>query len=894
MWREWLAATRLKLRALMNRRKLDGDLEEELSFHLEMREQKNRAAGTGNAESRAAARRKFGNATLLKERCREMWTFAPLETLWRDARYALRQLRRGPGFTIVAILTLALGIGANTAIFSLLDPLLVRKLPVRDPDALVFLGNGGVPQSQDYDTAVISELQAYRHYRDENRVFSGVLAFTTSEPYDVELGGQPSSASGEVVSANYFTVLGLRPYLGRFFTAQDGGASSAAPLAVLSYSYWRRAFRSNPAVIGQAISIQNSGWSYHPLVNHLFTIAGVAPPGFFGTEVGRESDLYLPAPNQGDSPPWVVVLARLKPGISLEHARVALAPIYQETVRDSTLPPIEKKQDMTGLVIEPAAHGLSPVRNKFQLAAEISMAVVALVLLIACVNVSSLLLARGISRRRELTIRAALGSGRWPLVRQILVEAALLGCAGAIAGVLAAAWAAKSLAAALSTKELPVHLDASIGAPILAFSAAVLIVTILLSGLIPALLSTRGNLAADLKVAGPNATSAPSRSTTGSILLAAQIAISAVVLAATGLLLHSLFNLETHNLGFDADHLLVITLTGQPSSPAFYEQLLDRAKHLPGARAAAYSALTPLTGDGIGINVSVEGHPAESPAQAHVFFNEVSPGYLETMGIPLLEGRAFTPRDGASQPPRFAIINRTMAQHYFGQRNPVGQTFKFVEGNRPPMQIVGVAADSAFLGVRQKPTDFIYLPYARATRFRTFDVRVSGSPAALAPAVRDLVHSLDRSVTIENLTTMRHQLNESLHQDRLIGTLCAACALLALALTCVGIYGVLSFQVVQRTNEIGIRIAFGAQRRHILSLILSRGAAILAAGLAVGIAGALVATRVIAHMLFGVSADDPATFVGVAALLAAVAFAACWIPARRASRLDPLAALRHE
>ncbi len=406
--------------------------------------------------------------------------------LWRDFVCSARSLAKSPGLAAVAILTLALGIGANASIFSILDPLLLCKRPVQNPDSLVFLGNAGLwlaARNMDYDTAIISELSAYRHYRDENRVFSDMLFFTGTEEYNLIRGDEASSASGETVSANYFSVLGVRPCLGRLIAPQDGDGAAASPVTVLSYAYWQRAFAANPAVIGQAISLENSDWSFDPLQNHVYRIIGVAPPGFSGVEVGRNPDLYLPAPNSGDSPAFVTIVARLKPGISPVQARGSLAPIYQETVRDSRLPAVEKQQDMAGLVVEPIAHGLSRVRDKFGLAAQIAMAVVGLVLLIACVNVANLLLARGISRRRELIVRMALGAGRWRLIRQMLAEAALLGSAGAIAGLLAANWTTKSLAAALSTKQLPVQLDATLDARVFAFAAAVLAITVLLCGL---------------------------------------------------------------------------------------------------------------------------------------------------------------------------------------------------------------------------------------------------------------------------------------------------------------------------------------------------------------------------------------------------------------------------
>jgi predicted permease len=823
-----------------------------------------------------------------------------MSRLLQDFSYSLRTLAKSPGFAAIAILTLALGIGANTAIFSILDPLLLRKLPVQNPDSLVFLGNAGLwreARNVDYDTAITSELSAYHHYRDENRVFSGVLFFTGMEDYGLTYGNEATSASGETVSANYFSVLGVRPYLGRLIAPQDGDGAAASPVAVLSYAYWQRAFAANPAVIGQTISLKNVGWSFDPLQNHICRIIGVAPPSFFGVEVGRDPDLYLPAPNSGDSPAFVTIVARLKPGTSLSQARASLAAIYQEIVREFKFA-VEKQQDMAGPVVEPIAYGLSRARDKFGLAAQIAMAIVGLVLLIACVNVANLLLARGISRRHELTVRMALGAGRWRLIRQMLAEAALLGSAGAIAGLLGANWIAKSLAAALSTKQLPVQLDTTLDARVFAFAAAILAITILLCGLIPAFSATRGDLASDLKVSGANAPHTASRSRLGNLLLGGQIAISAIVLVAAGLLLHSLFNLETYNLGFDADHVLALTLSGKAPSPALYGELLDRAKHLPGVRAAAYSALLPLRGEVLGINISVPGYTPRSAAEMHAFFNDVSPGYFPAMRIRLLAGRDFTPQDAAAQTPRVAIINRTMAEHYFPREDPLGRVFEFAEGQglvpRPPLQIVGVVADSVYFGLREKPGDVFYLPYRRGTVRASLVLRSSGNPAALAGAARDLIRSLSRSVKIESVETMRQLANESLHEDRLIGVLCAVFAALALLLTSVGIYGVLSFQVARRTNEIGIRMALGAQRGDVFALILRRGMRILVVGLGVGAAGSLAITRVMAHLLFGVSPSDLFTYAAVGLVLMIVALGACYFPARRAMRVDPIVALRYE
>lgn len=425
------------------------------------------------------------------------------------------------------------------------------------------------------------------------------------------------------------------------------------------------------------------------------------------------------------------------------------------------------------------------------------------------------------------------------------------------------------------------QLDAALDARLFAFAAAILVMTVLLCGLVPAISATRGDLTKDLKVAGANAAHDASGSRLGNVLLGAQIAISAVILVAAGLLLRSLFNLETYNLGFDADHVLALTLTGKDASQALYDELSDRVKHLPGVKAAAYSALLPLNGNVIGINVSVPGYTPRSAAETHAYLNEVSPGYFQAMRIPMLAGRDFTPEDAASRPPRVAIISRTMARHYFSGKDPIGHALAYGGSSRPPARIIGVVADSVYFGLREKPSDVLFTPYERSTLHTDLVLRTSGDPAALAGSVTDLIRSLDRSIKIED-------------EDRLIGALCGAFAALALVLTCVGIYGVLSFQVVRRTNEIGIRIALGAHRRDILSLIVLCGMRILIAGLLIGVAGAFAITRVMAHMLFGVSPSDFLTYAAVGLVLLLGALAALYFPARRAMRVDPMVALRYE
>ncbi len=807
-----------------------------------------------------------------------------------DLLYAARSLAKSPALTAVAVLTLALGIGANATVFSILDPLLLRTLPVHEPGRLVFVGSAGLLRP-DYDTAKLSELAAYRRYRDENRVFSGMFAFAPAEQLSVARGGEPIPATGEQVTTDYFAVLGVRPFAGRLFAPADGAGAIAGPVAVLSYRFWRRAFHSNTAAIGQTIAVESAPEAYPPLPRRAYRVVGIAPPGFFGVEVGRDPDLYLPIARQAASPDWITILGRLEPRITFAQARASLEPIFEVSVAHSTLPAIEKRQVMEHLVVESAARGLSPLRGRVALGIEIAMGVVALLLLIACANVANLLLARGAARAREQAIRAALGAGAWQQVRHALAETSLLAAGGGAAGVLAAAWCGKLLAVALSTRQLPVALDVRLDAQVFAFCAAILAGAVLLCALAPALSAARADPVRDLKAAGE--AGAGPRSRWGRLLLDAQAATAVIVLIGAGLLLRSLANLESRPAGFDANHVLAVRLAGKPSSPQFFDHLRQRVAALPGVHAASYSALLPLGEHELGINLKAGGSAGQPAARAHAFFDVVAPGYLQAMGIPLLRGRGFVAADAAAQPTRVAIVNRALAEHYFPGRNSVGDSFTLAESGRQ-LRIVGVAASSIYNDVREDGTDFFYLPYPAAARPAWLLVHAAGEPSSLAEPIRAAIRALDPNVSASEAITLRRQLDDSLRQDRLVAVLCGVFALLALALACAGIYGLLSFQVARRTKEFGIRIALGARRRDIFGAVLGPVMGVLAAAAAVGIAVSIALTRLLAHLLFGVRPVDLPTYAAVVVMIFAVALAAGCAPARRALRSDPLRALRAE
>jgi predicted permease len=811
----------------------------------------------------------------------------PLHTIFSELRYGVRILSENLSFTAVATLTLALGIGANTAIFAVLDPLLLRKLPIRNPDELVWVSSSGTLGAAE---AGSSELGSYYLYRSNSEVFSGVIAFAPIRSYTAIFNGQSTSVNGEVVSTNYFNVLGCTPIDGRLNPSDDPRNPEGNSI-VLSFDYWKRKFNADPQVIGKSVFLDKIP----------YTILGVAPRTFFGIEVGKAPDIYvflqgsMSGSKQADSV-WVTIVARLKPGISLPQAEANLAPLFDQVVKASTLPEIEKREILARLVLMPAGRGLSELRAQFALPARILMLVVVLVLLIACGNVANLLLVRGMARKQEMTIRLALGAGRWQLVRQLLTENALLAMLGGIVGLFAGNWASSVLVASLSTSSDTVVLMAGLDGRVVSFTMLVLVMVVILCGLVPAISTTRASLAQDLKVRPDGMNRLSSKLGIGKTLLVLQVGLSMTLLSCAGLLLRSLANLETSDAGFDRDHVLVVSLNSEidgisrEGANAFYDQIMERARSLPGVRSASYSAFTPISGRQIGVNVIVEGHTLGPGEVANDLFVPVSPGYFETLGIPILAGRDFTTRD-IQRPYRVAIINRTMAHHFFGDTNPLGRRFKFAEGNLPPVEIVGVAADSKYGTLREAVPDFFYVP---ADHGEVLNLRIKGDTKTLVASLRDLVGSAGPAITITTIKTLREQIDESLKQDRLVTVLCAAFSLLALVLTCVGLYGVLSFNVAQRTTEIAVRLALGARPRDIFSLVVGQGLWLTLIGLVLGAAGMAVSVPVLDSLLFGVKRTDPATVVGVILILVVTAILACYLPARRAMQVEPMTALRYE
>jgi predicted permease len=877
---------------MLRRKRKPAEFNAEIDAHLRLEIESLQEQGLSKEEAAGIARRAFGNVTQVQERFYESTPWLWWERLWRDIWFGLRMLRRNPGFTAVAVLTLALGIGANTAIFSVLDPLLLRNLPVSHSDDLVrvdaagSLGNIGAWEGF-----------AYERFRDHSPPFSGVIAFVPVPLDDVVHDGRSGSANAEVVSENYFNVLGLRPFAGRLIAQKQ----ELGHVVVLGFDYWQRELGADTAVVGKTLVVQGTP----------HTIIGTTAPEFFGMRVGESTDFYLPvspgrAPAGTTAPSldWVEVIGRLKPGVSLTQALSALQPTLEQIKAESGVPQIEIHQAMDHLVLTSAARGLSALRSRFSLPARILMCVVGLVLLIACSNVANLLLAQGAARRREITVRLALGAQRSRLVRQLLTESAVLAVAGALGGVLVAHSASRLLVASLSDSRTHVTLAASLNGRVLLFSLATTLLAVLLCGLAPAFSATRVDMSHDIKTYAADCRHGM-QARLGSLLVIGQVAMSVTVLVAGGLLLHSLLNLETMDVGFDRDHIIALDMSGNAKRTPeqvknFYDQLFEKAGALPGVRSATLSSFAPVSDRVIGINLRVvDGYTARPGEEMKVFLVGVMPGYFSTLGIGLLQGRDFVPQDTPSKPqvssvPRVAIINHALARHYFGDQDPIGKRLHTVEGNGT-WEIIGVVADSKYLSLREDATDFVYLGMGTPSAVRsTLSVRATGSVAALRNTLPELIQSLDSSVRVKRIATLQERIDDSLHADQLISVLCGTFSLLALTLTCVGLYGVLSFSVARKTSEIGIRMALGAEPDNIFRLFIGRGMRLVMAGLVVGLAGALASASLLKSLLFGVSRGDPITYLGICVLLALAAFAACFLPARRATRVDPLVALRNE
>jgi predicted permease len=826
--------------------------------------------------------------------------------LWRDLKHAARVFRKNPAFTSIVVLTLGLGIGANTAIFSLMDQVLLRAVPVRDPGELVLLDGPGAFRGRTFNDQTFS-YPMYKDFRDRTEVFSGVLA-RFPMAMTIVWNGESERAGGELVTGSYFEVLGVRPALGRVFNAADDRTPGAHPVAVLSHGFWARRFGSSPAVLNQTITVNG-----HPL-----TIVGVSANGFNGLQVGGNADVMVPMMMKGQMTPawndldnrrsrWVNVFARLKPGITPEQAEVQMNVVYnqikeQEIAEYANVTDSFRKRFLEKhLEVLPGGRGLSDLRSQFSNALVVLMWMVGVVLLIACANVANLLLARTTSRQKEISLRLALGASRATIVRQQLVESGVLAAAGAVVGVVLAMWTGSLLLASLPGSGSAGSLSALPDLRVLAFTLALAAVTALVFGIAPAIQATRHAAAAALKDEAGSVAGGGRQARLRRLLVVAQVAMSMLLLIGAGLFARSLYNLQAVDPGFQVDRLVAFSVDPSLSGYSIerrlqlFESMQRELSNVPGVRNVSMSEIGALSGSQWRTTVRVDGYQPKEGEDMNPSVDGVGPRYFSTMGIPLVAGREFNDTDTAGSP-KVAIINEAMARYFFGDTNPIGRRFGQGGGKPTDIEIIGVARDARSQTIREQAGRFFYLPYRQNEEVTslTFYVRAAGDPSAATAAIRQTVQRLDPNLPIYDMRTMEAQVAESLFVERMVSALSVAFGVLATLLAAIGLYGVMSYAVTRRTREIGIRMALGAEKAGVLWLVLKEVAILSAAGAAIGLGAAFYATRRIEAQLFGITPNDPLTLAGAIVLLLGVALAAGWLPARRATNIDPMLALRSE
>jgi predicted permease len=902
------------MRRLLDRLRLRRSIHEELEACIEEKVDDLVASGVPEVEARLRARREFGNTAALAERSREALGWTWLERLAQDLRYAVRTLRRSPVFTLAAVLSLALGIGANTAIFGLLDTIAWKMLPVREPEKLWTVAareatravRGG--QTHSYPL--------YALWRDHSRAFEGLAAYSTFTWKDKSVTSDQAWHAGEYVSGNYFDLLGVPALAGRVLAPADdsiegeGGAQGA--VAVLGYGYWRRAFNPAESALGRPINV-NGVW---------FTVAGVAPPEFSGMQVGTSPDVYVPLHVQPVLYPganllhvtptsettWLNLIGRLKPGLAPAQAVADLLPIYEPYwvsrlhPDDQALYYAKKKPLNRTITLEAAGRGFSRLRDTFTEPLRVLMALVGIVLLIACANLANLMLARSSARQKEIAVRLAIGAGRLRLVRQLVTESLVLATAGGALGVLFALWGSRLLIHMLPQGQIPVVLEVGPDHRLLGFALAVSLATGVLFGLGPALRATRLGPAAALGQAG--AAAGPSgQFDLNHAMVVTGIALSVPLVAGAGLFLTTLRNLAAIDTGFAQKNVLQLSMniegTGIPRQQwkTVYDQVAAQVSGVPGVVAASLSNRGLMeSGTSTSGPLQVPGYafrPGEKPQLREFIVGE---GYFAAAGVPLRLGRDFTARDGAGTP-KVAIVNEEFARHYLGGRAPLGVRYAI---GRPAtsIEIVGVVGDAKYNDLRQDPIPMAYYPWPQQmgdppTRLNSVIVRARGESAALAAALQRAVRAVHPDLFLD-VRTLASQIDATLLRERLLARLSGFFGGLALLLACIGLYGVMSYGVTRRTSEMGVRTALGAAPGDVVRLVLRETFLLAAAGIAIGVPLALWMTRAASSMLYGLQPNDPWVLAAAAGSLFVVCLLAGWIPARRAGRIDPVTALRHQ
>jgi len=884
-----------RLKTLFHRGRMEDDLSEELQFHLQNEIEKNIKSGMSPEEARYAARRAFGNIGLVKEDTRAMWGWSSLEALVQDVRYGVRLLRRSPAFTLFTVASLALGIGATTAVFSLFDAIVLRSLPVKEPDRLItmsFTRPGGNPNYN----------MPYPHFermRSLNFTLDRMLAVTYLGQVNVTFQGQSQIAIGHYATGDYHETLGVRPDRGRLFTPQDDRAGST--VAVISYGYWQRRFGASPTILGSGI-----------LINQVpFTIIGVEPRGFSGVEVGRPPDITVPlrardrlsegAPQWEEAfSTWILIMGRLKDGVTLQQAQQELNLIYRRVNGDAARSATEQRlAKECNLIVEPAATGASSaLRASYERWLRLLLILLGAVLLLASLNVATLLLSRSAAREREIATRLALGAGRWRIVRQLLTESVVLAGLGGALGLLIAAWGSRTLLRIATSATERLAVDLAPDPRVIAFIIGLSSLTCLVFGLIPALRATSSQrITAAREVGGGRRRRLLDRT-----LVAAQVALSLALLVCAGLFLRSLQNLWAQDTGYDRSSVLMFSVDAKLAGkrghdvPNTYQKLLDELRTTPGAQAVSISSVRPVS-DGyyfISVVTSVGDRDLPDDQSIRIAYNNVGPGYFSTLGIPLLGGRDFDGRDTRNAP-KVVIISEKMARHFSG--NPVGQRIVGARGD--VREVVGVVKDIRYANVKDAPREVVYLPIFQGDPKSmwytpTFEIRYAGAAGEMMRSVRQVVARIEPELTMFGAKTLEIQTQESLSRERLLALLTSYFGGFALLLACIGLYGLMTYAVAQRTAELGLRMALGALPRAIRWMVLRDSAATLLAGVVIGLLLSATTVRLLQSLLYGVQPYYAATLVGATLLLTAMAFIAAYLPAARASHVDPMTALRHE
>ena len=886
----WLFTIPLRLRSLFRGAQVDQELHDELRDHLDRKTDEYVAKGIAPEEARRQARLDLCGMEKVKEECRDARRVNRIQDFMQDLRYGLRILRKNPGSTAAVVITLALGIGLNTTVFSFVNALLLRPpAGVKAPGQLreVWIHN---PRSSGPVAYLPLTYPDYLYYRDHNQSFEGLLAYD-GDPHLViwNRSGEGQPVLGQLVSGNFFSLLGVNPILGRTISAEDDQTANPQPVVVLGYGFWRRYFGSDYTILGKTLMLNGANYS----------VIGVAPPRFTGLLVGLEPDFWAPTAiveqmtkDKGRLSNWhghwLIAIGRLKTETNTSAASAEASVLEHQIETDH--PDLKRNLDAT---VFPATLIPAPYRGYATAFTGLLMAVFAFVLIIACANVASFLLARATGRTREMAIRAALGAGRGRLIQQMLVESTLLSSLAGLLGLILAYWTAPLLLA-LKPASLPITLGLPTDWRVLVFTVIVSLICGVAFGLIPALRSASVPVASNLKDEIQQAGFRKSR--LRSLLMTGEIATCTVLLICATLCVRSLRNASAINPGFNTQHVIAATLNpgslgySDAQVHTFYEQLSERVRTLPGVTAASFTEHLPLGPNRERIILHPIHPELSKNDEIPVDILRIAPDYFQTMGIPLLRGRDFIPSEGV-EGSGVVIINEALAKRLWKNQDPVGQFFPR-PGEKSSTEVIGVVPTGKYRTLGEDPIPVAYLPQLRARR--TLVVRTSGDPAALLDSIRRVIHSVDPNVAAIDLETMQQYMSLPLFPARTTGLLLGVSGFVALVLTIVGLFGVISYIVSQRTHEIGVRMAMGAQRSHILSLVVRQGVFLTVTGLAIGLVAAFGAVRLLSSLLYGVRPTDPTTFVGVPLLLCAVTVLACYLPARRAMRVDPMVALRYE